>query len=238
MAQNYPGLSDEMNDAIELVARGGRPDFNKFNVRTTMFWHRVNYITGGSAPTVNKLSFFNVTQSAYVSNWNANGLPQDKCALLQGVRIVPEFGVTLSSGAADANSTDAQRVATAALLAANIVRLKQWLNTVGLVNMKVGDRPIIENIYGTGNFPAGKGVDGWAAGFGSTSTMEANVGSSHNGAPQLDNVFGIAPWLPVLPGKQIDFSIDFQAAHGLTVTSAEVNIRVELPCLLISPANG
>jgi len=235
MPNNYPGLSESVSSAFEAVRRGEPVDLNVFNVRRVPFYHRLGLIVSGS--TALTLSAFNVAPSKFVSNfYGPGGLPQDVAAWVRGFRMKIQTGTVLADGTMDTHTPTFQRAAdnSAVNTTANIAK---FMTENGLVNISFGDRPIVSNAYGIETFPAGHGIDGFGYATSTVAAFEQTGALVSNGSPIEQNMFALAPWAPLLPGKPVTWTVEYQSAPT-GATNLDFTLKCVMDCLLISPVNN
>lgn len=240
----YPGLSQAMSAAADLVMKKQQPDPNRFHTRRHKFYHRVDYVTGGQA----SLSFFNVAPAKWICNLPLQGnLAQEQFFRLDAVRVWAETGITAAAtytrAAAGANIAGSAAAATGVTTTQVQLANAEELRTIfqgGMLTVNIGDKKPLDQIYSLNSFPQGGGSDVAAAlaAASNSATTAFNYEASvvvNNGSPSVANVYSLNPPFPVLPGKVISATMEWQAA--LAITTAAI-IRVELDGVLCSPANN
>lgn len=233
-AVEYPGLSSATSQAFETIRYQQPIDLNVWNVRRKKYYDRQNVIAAGTLDT--SVVFFAGSPNKFQSNWpGPQGLPNDTCAWLRGIRLKIQQGCTVA-GVTDTDAAAAVRAAAGAtnpILAAEAYR---WLNENGEILVKVGDREIAA-AFGVESFPAGAGLDGYGALATTVTTMEAAALYNNNGQTIDANMYNCIPWAPILPGKPVTFTIDYQGTPP-TITNMDFVIKAELDCILLSPVNN
>lgn len=232
----YPGLSAAMSQAVDDVRFSKSVDVNKFNVKRQIFHHRLPLVTAGVL-AAQTFRFFQAPAAKNVTNWyGASGLPTDAFMWAQAFRFKLEYGKEYANGAPDTVGASISVAATS--LTPGLFEQIKFLMESGLVNMKVGDRTIIDSVYGLESFPAGKGPDA-ALAIGVTNASLTGVGFAlNNGMPVTSNAFQFAPWAAILPGKSLTCDVEFQSSTIPTQANTDIILRAELEGIVISPANG
>lgn len=223
----WPGLSAEMQMAASAIYAGQGVDPNKFTVTPTTFYHRQDYAAAGQT----QLNLFNVAPAPFICNLPIQGTIQNETFFrLDCVRVVVQTGIT-----AAATYT---RAANGAQIAATVnpLTVGEEIRTImegGALTISVGDKKIVDGVYGLTKFPAGGGLNFSPALSGTAAAAE--VIQFNNGVPDSSNGYWFRPGFGVLPGKPITGSLNWQAALAVTTV---FQIRVELCGLLVRPSNN
>jgi len=231
----YPQLSTPIAGAIDSLLNGERPDSNLFNTRPVVYYHRQMFINNGTLQQ-GPFTFFNTNNTDYVTNWfGPNGAPTDYGIIATGFGIKIQQGVTATGALENASSDLIIGTNNAALTIP--LNLRQWITENGLVSLKIGDRTIIDRVFGLDNFPPGIGVEG----FGGNATTLANtlVGATrlNNGAAMQGNFFKFPEPVLVLPNKPILGTIAYQVPYNGTATAMTLWLQPQLYCVVVTPAN-
>lgn len=225
--QNQPYNQFDTDAAIMWagghVAAGNMYVFNpQYTVRRRIFTHAQSYPVAG---TTVPYTFFNVPETRFVCDMpgGGNGLPKNTLFMLDGVgiEVVPFLtpaGAQIAGGLPGILSS-AGPAATAGELAA--------IYEDGLVNMVVGERNVIENVWGLKFFPIGAGIGG-AAAVTDPAAAAAFVSAS-NGLPSvMERGWPIDPIVPILENKQVSLTVQFQALRAFTTFATACTIKARL----------
>ncbi len=152
---------------------------------------------------------------------------------LQKIGIYIEQGRTLTGAGSAAHVVFQQATAApaeGALTAAEVIRL---LYTHGNVNMKVGNRNIVEDVFGVHNFPWGSVPAAHCAAVEDTNTTayRAAMQAGVTGNQTSDGWWFDVPQ-DIYPDKQIEFTIDW--TQLLLDTFSDLVVRVGLFGQLVS----
>lgn len=247
----YPGLSAPMSAAVEAVMSGRRPDPNTFHVYLTQYWHRLPIVAGGTFTS--SQNFFTAPTQAGVTNFfGSAGLPQDQAAVAVGASIRLQSGTVYTTGNASAVPNNSGPAAPAAVSATEpaalvtAVRLAEamsWLHANGTIRLSIGNRDVIDNVYGVESFPfpGGINLDAVLATFAGTFTSGQAAASTltniNNGIPQAGNFFPFSPRQVVLPGKPMTGNIQYTGTPP-TLTGLDITARFVVHAIAIRPANA
>lgn len=219
---SLPGISEspELGWAAGHVAAGNMYVFGTNVVCSRTIFHHIRPYP--AAGTVNTFEFFNVPTSRFVCSLPGagSGLPTGMVFLLDGLSIgietsLDETGTSVAGGAHGSVTS-----AAPATIAADLERA---MND-GMVNLRVGEREVIKDVLGLKYFPVGAGLHGAMALSTTAATTSMSGAILNNGAPDVMNRgFPIDPLVPVLPGKTVRLTVEFQAARAI---SAGAGIRI------------
>ena len=198
------------------VAAGNMYVFNpQYTVRRRVFTHAQSYPVAG---TVTPYTFFNVPETRFVCDMpgGGNGLPKNTLFMLDGVglEVVPFLstaGALIATGLPGL-AASVGPVATAGELTA--------LYEDGLVNMVVGERNVIENVWGLKYFPIGAGVASGGAGVADPAAAAALAIVSNGPVDVMNRGWPIDPIVPILENKQVSLTVQFQAARAISIAAA------------------
>lgn len=224
MAVRIEGVGAQITREVEKIVAGGSFDQELVHGRRHVFWHRRNIasVVGGA-----DIEFFNEDRSSYVTNWS-RGLPNDQVFVLQAVRF-GVFGGYQVDGTAVA-ATDPY--AAAALTSLQAAADRQVLIENGLVNMKINDRDIVQDIYGLYNFPQGGGAVLSSAIGSSSATNGPTLASVSNGEAHNGNAWLVEPvggWY-IAPKEDISLKVKYPfsrtLAGGFVMMAALVGVFI------------
>lgn len=227
----WPGLSSRLSDVMNVVLQGRIPsNLADVTIKREKLWHRQLYAAAGQQT----LTYFNANAADYVTNLQGNALQNEQAFCLQRVNVSIETGI-LTTGLFD--TAGQQLIVTAGAGSTAVVLAEQCreLLIAGQMRLKIGDKTLV-NQKDLTNFPAGHGFHMPAAAVGGTVTAQSNLVAApfQNGSP-LDVPWMFKPWYPILPGKPISCTLNWQGL--LAVTSAVTYIVVELEGITITPSN-
>lgn len=191
------------------------------------FYHRQDCGT-----TATKLTYFNQSESEYVTNWPAaNGLPDDEVFILNGLRAHVGWGYDTAGNAesaAGANQADQDPMTI-------LSDIKTVLES-GLVTLKVGNQTVCQ-FFGIYKAPAGGGVEAdFSTANTTASTILAMLASVRNGTPHDTNGYAIPPYL-VTPGRPVRLTVAWNQTHDILANS-DLVLKWELFGTRIRPANS
>lgn len=224
---NGYAMDSRVAGVLEQICGGLPGGFGGVIVRPVRFYHRVAI----SATAANNalFTFFNTAKQNGVTNFpQANGLPANFGLALQAVAFDIEQGVTIAGAAAATGA-----VASNSANQSDVAEQVRLLYKNAIVNLAVGDKPIIDNWYGLDAFPSGRSlqIDGALATTATTTTT--SIAAVQNGAPLNANLGYFNTPFPIMSGQQLQFTAAYQT--GLPLTGGGV-LKAELIGLLVSPA--
>lgn len=223
-------LSPQIADAARAVglALAGADRFPTFGdwagvfFSKKVYYHRVNVASGAQQLSLN---FFNAQFQKYVTNLPQPGyLPGDTVGFLIKPSFYIEQGATLT--AVDANSQPWQTDTDPS----TFVNDQNYLINNGLVNLQVGQRKVIDNVYGVRHFPSGTGyqIEGIATNSNTTTVNQAI--RVNNGLTVKSNGWEVVPAFPILPNDQITLTVEYPWSYTFSQT---FNVVAELECLVV-----
>jgi len=228
----YP-MSGGVSGVLSKICGGLPGGANSLFVRNQRFYHRVLYPTAGAL----NFTFFNVAKTPFITNFTqAAQLPANYGLALKGVSLSIKAGITLATGAplaAGAAFVGTPAATSTALILAEALRLAHENATV---SMWIGDKKLIDDVYGLDAFQPGRGLSGLASagGTGHASNF-ASAAYVTNGAPFAANQMQFETPYPIAGGQPIRLEVSYQALIPLPCDAV---ITAELIGQLISPAGG
>lgn len=190
-----------LNNGIAAVDR------DRYNVITHTLYHRKTVTSGAHTP----LTFFDVAQSAGVCNIANGTISNDRVFVARTVRVDIIRGLDVAGAAQGSSSSNSSNAVTPNAAAATIEQLMRG----GRLTLEVGQRKIIDDVPDLYRFPAGRGIDGYAAAV--TTVAATSIGSAvtNNGAPAVGNAYPLVPFL--IPGqRQIKATMSWLASLTLS----------------------
>jgi len=237
----YPGLSAEMQAEVENVLAGrADPRSSKYVHRRQIFHHRVQPVNAGTT----SMRFFNADPAnAHIGNMRATGLPNETFAIVHGMRIRIETGLTTAgAGATDgAQATDFNNTAATGPIA-TFEALRRMIET-GLVNLTFGDQKVVEDVHGVYHFPAGGGAFVQAAlashdSTASTKSMAALVNVTNGDPGNINAMFKFPVPRILLPQKRVLGSIEYPAVIDFPGSTDGPIFKMELEAVYVTPFNN
>ncbi|GMV73013.1 MAG: hypothetical protein DYG93_11220 [Leptolyngbya sp. PLA2] len=198
-----------------------------YYVRPECYWFRTALPdTGGATGTPGRLEFFNAANAPRVTNMpQASQLPSQYYFALQRVGIYIEAGRSLAGAAIATHQEYVEGTAVPTDSAGEAAEARRLLYAHGVVNMRVGNRRPIENVFGVHNFPwpSTPHIDG--ATHDTNTTVHRQFASTRVAHSTQDGYWFDPPTI-ILPLKRINLSIDWSE---LTLdTFADLVVRVGL----------
>jgi len=202
-----------------------------FFARKHVYWHRVGLTDTAGSNSPGTLTFFNAAKSSNLTNLpQAGRLPSNHFFAIEKIGIFIEQGRDIAGNAeALAAAYEGSGTSTAPQDdPADIAEAIRLLYQEGIVNMTVGNRKVVEDVFGLHNFPWGS-VPCVDAAFAAettdtTATLSYLQALARSGDAHSSNGWWFDPSVPIFPDKQIEFTINWS---GLTLdTLADLVVRV------------
>jgi hypothetical protein len=223
MQETFQGTFENVGRALQKAGPMPLPT-DQFTIKRHRFYHRQAYTTAATVA----LTFFNVAQADYVCNMPGNGqLPNDTGFWCTGVHVGFITGIT-AAGAVDAAGIEIDDTEGPMTLASQVIPLIK----TGSLTLKIGEKVVVDKVYGLHLFPEGGGVEVDAAACTTDATSNAWSTVLRNGQAFSNNGWPIEPAYPFMPGRTIRAELNWQAAH--TITTAILNIVVSLDGYLVT----
>lgn len=220
-----PGLSPQLEQAWQGLAKGVMPSDQLFTVRDLHLWHRQNFGTSVSART----SWFNVVASPHVTNMpQAGSLPNETAAWITNIRVHVARGYQVD-GTAEADGLAYQADIDPLVVASDMDLLLSY----GQLILSINGREFV-NRHGLYHFPAGGGVSASLAHATTASTVTYSLAIPNNGFPDHRNNAGLPAPIPLAPGSNIECVVAYNVAPTLKDTYV---MKVELEGVQVFPAN-
>lgn len=207
---------------------------NTYFARPHIFWHRVALPdTAGASP--GELTFFNANKSRGITNLTTAGrLGTNNLFSLQkiGVIIQQGFDIDKNAEATQANYTEAATLATDS--AGEVSESIRKLYDNGVVNMRVGNRVVCDDIYGVHNFPWGADAR-YVAGHtmdDATLAVASQVMQVRTGAGSTQDGYWFENPVAIYPDRNFDLTIDW-SLHSID-TYADLVVMVGLFGMLMT----
>lgn len=228
----WPQLSQGVSGAFNAVGNGWTPNANIYHVRRTQYFHRQAYGASGST----QFRFFNASPSKFISNLPQSGqISTDTAMWLHHIYFAFETGYDIT-GAADTNGKALVPSGTAPTISPfEVAEFLRKVMQSGLVKLRIQDRTYLDD-FGIGRFPQGGGAAINPAVESTASSQVAYAAHTTNGVPHASNMFEFRPAVPVLPGKQIDLTVDFPVEIA-PPSNVDVVFGAYLDGILVSPKN-
>ncbi|MBX9736629.1 MAG: hypothetical protein K2X32_06855 [Phycisphaerales bacterium] len=233
-AMQSGSLTEEMAYAASAAMFNTLVDPSFVNVIKHDFYDSNQLFLAGVLQSSGNLEFF--ANSNYVphrTNWPSSaGLERDTLFLANALRFEINFGVgpTAAGAAEDFDAQTDAASATAATAPAFRANFYEYAMKRGLVNMKIGNRQVVENIKGLNSFPAGRGISG----FGNIAATAAGMAIVSNGVPAVENAWWLTPWHVIAPQQRVSATVQWPAVAALGVTGLDCYIEARIGGLKLS----
>jgi hypothetical protein len=207
---NGYAVSADVANATASVAGGLPGGTAKVKARPARIWHKLAYPAAGQTSV---FTFFNAAKQFGVTNLAvASSLGANTAFLLSSICFSLYTGIDINSNPVASGALSS--VSTGAPL--TIAEQARLIYQHGIVNFRISDQPVLDNIYGLDAFPAGRGVDVQPAVATTATTTTAGAAIVNNGAPAWANrMMFDTPW-PILAGAPIALEVNYLNLLPLT----------------------
>ncbi len=233
--RSFPGCSPALSEAALRVMNNEAPDPILYNTTHTCLQAFKTVAARAASASPERLTFFLDTPADFVSNLRQPGqINDDEFFWGMKLKIDAIANCTAAQAPTTAPGTNAIGAGATPLSVTNCEEVRALLNT-GRVNCAIGQRKIVDNVYGVHRFASGSGVwPGGAIGGVNSTNVYAPI-AANNGSPDRFNGWDLTPWVWLSRGRTLSVTIDWNATNVLTTNS--LTWCVSLEGVLITTGN-
>lgn len=219
------GSNPKLLRAALAVMMGHEVDPSLCNSRKHEWVDSRQLYLAGALQNAGKLTFFNGSSVEHAGNWPQDaGLSQNEVFVCTGFGAEVGFGVLPTSAGVAGDHDVATQPADITASANMRLNAHDFISKRCKVNLTFANREIIKDMYGLDSFPWGGGLAGW----GSSAATTASQSCASNGIAAKENGWFFSPYEFLDYGERVRALIEYQAAASLSVTAADIFIKVKL----------
>ena len=216
--KSFPGLeaNPDLCRAALDVQYGLMPPPGKFNVHHHEYYSAKAYAAAGAT----SFTFFDQAPQKFVESLPQQGqINDDQFFWIDGIsfEIIPNVTIAALAQTTPQTTAIAGYVSNATIIPAGAADAAQMacIYKLGVVNLRVGSRQIIEDAWGLQSFAPGAGPVVSGAGFGTVAATNYANASTNNGVQGRDAGWSMGPDAWLTKGRSITCSVDFRTAIAL-----------------------